>query len=369
MNHLEKYVLVINPGSTSTKLALFLFQESGVAEKVEKTVEVPLQIIEEKPHYLDQISFRLSQVRSFLKENGVSENQLVCIASRGGPIKPLPAGTYKVTKHVCDDIMSGRVLTTHSSLIGPVVAYNLSQEWGIPAYFTDPVSVDEFIPEAKVSGLPEIPRYSALHALNMRAVARKYADSVGKTMDDLTAVIAHLGGGFSIGAMEKGRLIDSTNPNEDGPFQLERAGSLPISDFVDYIYDNWPDLKALNRRISGKGGLVAYFGTNSFKDILSLSKEDKNKALVLQAMYYQVGKYIVAMNAVLKGSAEVIILTGGIMHNPEAIDGIKRYTSWMKKPYAVYPGGYEMEALALGAWRVMKNVEPLKDYEVSDYGN
>jgi len=173
---------------------------------------------------------------------------------RGGPIKPLPAGTYQITKEIEQDIMQERILSPHSSLIGPVVAFRLSQEWVVPAYFTDPVSVDEFIPEAKISGLPEIPRYSALHALNLRAVARKYAESKGKSIDELTAVIAHLGGGFSIAALKKGKLIDSTNPNEEGPFQLERAGSLPVSDFVNHVYENWPDQKSLRRRISGKAG-------------------------------------------------------------------------------------------------------------------
>jgi len=359
---LEKFILVINPGSTSTKLALYRPLENEVEVVVEETVSVPVDVLEQKPHYTDQIDFRQQQVLEFISKHGVSSDQIVCIASRGGPIKPLPAGTYQITREVEEDIMHERILSPHSSLIGPVVAFRLSQDWGVPAYFTDPVSVDEFIPEAKVSGLPEIPRYSALHALNIRAVARKYAESHGKTLDELTAVIAHLGGGFSIAAMEKGKLIDSTNPNEEGPFQLERAGSLPVSDFVNYIYDNWPDQKSLRRRISGKGGLVAYFGTNDFREILKISKEEKDKVLVLESMYYQVSKYIAAMNAVLHNEAEVIILTGGIVYNEEAVDGIKRYSSWLQKPYAVYPGGYEMEALATGAFRAFKGLEPLRDY-------
>jgi len=363
---LEKFILVINPGSTSTKVALFRALENEVEVAVEENVSVPVDLLEQKPHYVDQIDFRLQQVLEFIDKHGVRSDQILCIASRGGPIKPLPAGTYKITKEIERDIMQERILSPHSSLIGPVVAFRLSQEWGVPAYFTDPVSVDEFIPEAKVSGLPEIPRYSALHALNLRAVARKYAESKGKSIDELTAVIAHLGGGFSIAALEKGKLIDSTNPNEEGPFQLERAGSLPVSDFVNYIYENWPDQKNLRRRISGKGGLVAYFGTNDFREILKLSKEDKDKALVLESMYYQVAKYIAAMNAVLRNEAEVIILTGGIVYNDEAVDGIKRYSSWLKKPYAIYPGGYEMEALAIGAFRAFKGIEPLRVYGGND---
>ena len=359
---MEKFILVINPGSTSTKLALYRPLENEVEVVVEETVSVPVDVLEQKPHYTDQIDFRQQQVLEFISKHGVNSDQIVCIASRGGPIKPLPAGTYQITREVEEDIMHERILSPHSSLIGPVVAFRLSQDWGVPAYFTDPVSVDEFIPEAKVSGLPEIPRYSALHALNIRAVARKYAESQGKTLDELTAVIAHLGGGFSIAAMEKGKLIDSTNPNEEGPFQLERAGSLPVSDFVNYIYDNWPDQKSLRRRISGKGGLVAYFGTNDFREILKISKEEKDKVLILESMYYQVSKHIAAMNAVLHNEAEVIILTGGIVYNDEAVDGIKRYSSWLQKPYAVYPGGYEMEALATGAFRAFKGLEPLRDY-------
>lgn len=359
---MEKFILVINPGSTSTKLALYRPLENEVEVVVEETVSVPVEVLEQKPHYTDQIDFRQQQVLEFISKHRVNSDQIVCIASRGGPIKPLPAGTYRITREVEEDIMHERILSPHSSLIGPVVAFRLSEDWGVPAYFTDPVSVDEFIPEAKVSGLPEIPRYSALHALNIRAVARKYAESHGKTLDELTAVIAHLGGGFSIAAMEKGKLIDSTNPNEEGPFQLERAGSLPVSDFVNYIYDNWPDQKNLRRRISGKGGLVAYFGTNDFREILKISKEEKDKVLILESMYYQVSKYIAAMNAVLRNEAEVIILTGGIVYNDEAVDGIKRYSSWLQKPYAVYPGGYEMEALATGAFRAFKGLEPLRDY-------
>jgi butyrate kinase len=366
---LEKHILVINPGSTSTKLALYGYSKSGLVPETEENIQVPVNVLEEKPNYMDQVEFRLSQVIQVLEKNRVQPEQVTCVASRGGPIKPLPAGTYKITKDVYDDIMAGRVLTVHSSLIGPLIGYLLSERWHVPAYFTDPVSVDEFIPEAKVSGLPELPRYSALHALNLRAVARKYVEGQGRSLDDLTAILVHLGGGFSVAAMENGKLIDSTNPNEDGPFQLERAGSLPVSHFVDYEYENWPDLSTLNRRISGKGGLVAYFGTNNFKEILRMCGESSEKALILDAMYYQVSKYIAAMNAVLKGKAEVIILTGGIVYNQEAVDGIKSYTSWMGKPYVLYPGGYEMEALALGAWRVMEGLESAKDYGVSANAN
>ncbi|NPV88695.1 butyrate kinase [Coprothermobacteraceae bacterium] len=362
---MSKYILVINPGSTSTKLALFEAEGSSLRSLVETNVAVPVHVLEEKPFYLDQIQFRKSQIEDFVKEHGVSPSDILAIAARGGPTKPLKAGTYVITKAVYDDIMSGRVLSPHVSLAAPAIAYELGQEWGVPAYFTDPVSVDEFIDEARISGLPEIPRYSALHALNVRAVARKYAESQGKSLGDLTAIILHLGGGFSVVAMERGRIIDAINPNEEGPMQLERAGSLPITDFVDYIYENnFPDLKTLKRKIAGKGGLVAYFGTNDFREILKLAHESPEKALFLEAMYYQVGKYAAQMNSVLKGSAEVIIITGGIAHNNDAIEGIKRWTAWMNVPYAVYPGSFEMEALAMGAWRVITGQEQARDYEV-----
>ncbi len=354
-------IVVVNPGSTSTKLGVFKATDEGVEKLVVETIEHPQEELDKFNNVLEEKDMRKQAVLEFMNRHEVNRDNLMAFAVRGGPVKAMEGGTYEVNEKIVDDILNWRVEAHHISLVGIVIGYELANEFGVKAYFTDPVSVDEFEDVARLSGLPELPRRSHGHMLNLRAVVRKYASEVGKDISNVNAVAVHLGGGFSIAAIKRGRIIDINNANEGGPFQVERAGSLPVGDLVRYIYDKKPDKVETLKRIAGKGGMYAHLGTKDFREALKMAEENESVKLVIDAMLYQVSKDIVAMATALKGDVEVIIVTGGLAHNSYVIDFFKKHTGWIA-PFKVYPGGFEMEALAEGAWRVIKGLEEPKVY-------
>ncbi len=354
-------VLVINPGSTSTKIAVFNGKEEICGKTIRHSAEelVPYKTI------TDQYDFRKDKILEMLKEANIDLSSLDAIVGRGGLLKPIPGGTYKVTSDMIDDLRIG-ILGEHASNLGGILANEIAKEAGnIPAFIVDPVVVDEMSDLAKFSGRPEIWRKSIFHALNQKAVARRYAIEKGKKYEDINLIVAHLGGGFSIGAHEKGKVVDVNNAlNGDGPFSPERAGGLPAWDLIEIALSNKYTRSELKKFLAGKGGVVAYLGVN---DMLKVQKEvesgNKEYEKVYKAMAYQVAKEIGACAAVLKGDVDAIILTGGIAYDSQLfVPWIKERVSFIAE-IIVYPGEDEMKALYEGAVRVLSGEEEAKVYQ------
>ena len=338
-------ILVINPGATSTKVAFYEGERCVAKENISHPKEVSFEE-------------RKKLVREFMERFGEPD----AIAARGGPLKPLKSGTYRVTVEMVNDIKEGRVQAQHVSLLAPLMGWELGQELGIPAFIVDPVSVDEMIPEARLSGFPEIKRKSLSHALNMRAVARKVAEEMGGKFEDFNFVIAHLGGGISVSAFEKGRMIDTTNANEEAPFSPQRAGTVPSVSLVELAFSGKYTKEQLIKKLLKESGLVGYLGTDDMREVTArIEKGDKEAELVAKAMALQIAKYIGEMAVVLRGKIDAIILTGGLANSTWLVERIKEYAGFLGK-VVVYPGENELEALALGVLRVLRGEEKEEEY-------
>lgn len=350
-------ILVINPGSTSTKVSIFE-NEHPIHEA---TIRHSVKELEGFDSIFDQLDFRLKIVEDFLKQNKIELSDISAIAARGGPLPPAEGGTYIVDEEFIH-ITREEFVTEHPSLLAALIANKLAEKAGINAYVTDPVSVDEWHPYSRYSGHSELPRISLSHALNMRAVAKRAADELKKPYNMCNLIIVHLGGGISVSAHKKGKQIDNNNANEDGPFSPERTGTLPAGGLVKLCFSGKYDLKTMKAKITKKGGMVAYLDTNNFKEALDRAKNgDKKADEVLRAMIYQIAKEIGKMAAVLNGNVDAIVITGGIAYNNEVIDWLKERVSFIAK-FIVYPGEDEMKALALATLRVLKNEETAKKF-------
>jgi butyrate kinase len=351
-------ILVINPGSTSTKAAVFADERCEWAE----SIDYPVERLSVFHAILEQLDTRLADLLGLLSAKGVRPGSLAAVSSRGGPFKPLEGGTYRVTRDVIEDVYKGRVQFQHASLMGVCLADRLVRGTQVPAFFVDPVSVDEFEPLARLSGLPELERKSLVHALNLKAVARKMADRMGVAWDALHLVIAHLGGGISIGAIRNGRIVDVNNAVEGGPFSPERAGSLPVSSLVRWCYSGQVSCEKLQRKIVGRGGLAAHLGTNDAIEVeRRILAGDAHALRVYEAMAYQIAKEIGAMCTVLNGRVDGIALTGGLAKSSLLTEWIETRVKSLG-PVHVFPGEFEMEALAMGALRVLRGEESAKSY-------
>jgi len=351
-------ILVLNPGSTSTKLALYEDKSPLWTESIIYTSER----INQFDHVLDQLSMREADIKDVFKSKSIKINELSAIAARGGPLKPLESGTYKITSDVVRDIRDGNVQTEHVSNLSPIIAYDLAHEHNIPAYFVDPVCVDEFEPLARISGLPEIKRRSLLHALSVKAVARKAAEKLGKPLNSLNLIVAHLGGGISICPLKKGRIVDVNNANEEGPFSPERAGTLPVSSLIRLCYSNKYTEPELRKKIVGQGGLTGYLQTNDLREVeRRIRAGDDDAEAILQAMAYQIAKEIGAMSTVLHGDVDAIVVTGGGAYSKILTDWVTERVRFISEIH-ILPGDFEMEALALGVLRVLKQEEEAKVY-------
>lgn len=354
----REYILVINPGSTSTKVAVFLDEEcikqknlSHLPEEVNKYEKVA-----------DQFEFRTSAVLNWLEDEGISKESLIAAVGRGGILRPMPGGTYKVTDAMIDDLKSGS-REEHASNLGAMIAKNIADGEGIPSFIVDPVAVDEFQDEARISGLPELPRRSLVHALNVKAIFRRAASEAGKKLEDFDAIIAHLGGGITISPVKGGRIIDANVANDGGPFSPERAGGLPVGDIVRLCYSGKYTQREIKKKTVGGGGLVGYLGTNDLREVEKrIDNGDNDAKAVFEAMCYQISKEIGAMAAVLYGKADAIVLTGGLAYSKALTNYIKDHVEFIA-PVLVMPGEDEMLALAQGANRVLKGWETPKVYE------
>ncbi len=349
--------LIINPGSTSTKIAVF--EDENML--FDKTLRHTVDEISRYDTIFDQKQFRKDIIMECLKEQDFDVKTLDMVVGRGGLVKPIPGGTYKVSDALIEDLKAGPQ-GQHASNLGGVLAREIADEIGKPSFIVDPVAVDELQPVARVSGIPDIQRNSIFHPLNQKAMARRYAKENGRRYEDINVIVAHMGGGVSVGAHRKGRVVDVSNALEgDGAFSPERAGGLPVGPLVRLCYSGKYTEKEMYKRLVGGGGFTAYLGSNDMVEITKRSETDENAKLILDAFIYQVAKDIGSRAAVLEGKVDAIILTGGIAYGPVVTDGIKKYVDWIA-PVVVYPGEDELLALAQGGLRVLNGEEEAKDY-------
>ena len=353
-------ILAINPGSTSTKIAIYEDEEEKFVKNIKHTAEQ----IGWFSNVASQFQFRKDIILNELKAAGFDINEIDAIVGRGGLVKPIESGVYEVNEALIQDL-NNPPLGEHASNLGGLIAHDIAKNMknGAKAYIADPVVVDELQDVARVSGHPLFKRVSIFHALNQKAIARIYAKETGKKYEELNLIIAHLGGGISVGAHDHGRVIDVNNALDgDGPFSPERSGSLPTGQLVKLCFSGEKTEAEIKKIIKGEGGLVGHLGTNDAYEVELKAKEDPKFKLIQDAMSYQIGKSIGAMAAVLKGKVDAILLTGGIAKNPFLVDYVREMVSFIA-PVKVYPGEDEMRALAMNGLMVIRGELKAKVYE------
>lgn len=352
-------ILVINPGSTSTKAAVYE-NESPIAEKA---VYHKPDDFKDCTTVVDQKEIRLKDVLQMLADSNINPERLDAVAGRGGILRPIESGTYLVNERMKMDLINGYG-AVHASALGALIAAELGERYGIPAYVVDPVVVDEMEPLAKLTGIPGIERQSIFHALNAKSVARKVAPQLGTKYEDGRFVVAHMGGGITIGAHRYGRVIDVNDGiSGEGPFSPERCGTVPLADVIEMCYSGKFSKDEMLSYLSKAGGMIAYLGTNDMRQVeKQIRSGDDYAALVMDSMAYQVSKEIGAMVAVLEGRLNGIILTGGLAYSNRFTAAIKQRVDQIA-PVITYPGENELSALAEGALRVLRGQEKVAQYD------
>ena len=351
-------ILAVNPGSTSTKVAVFDDDSRIVVSNLSHSSE-------ELAGYAgiaDQYPLRKRVILDFLREHGIELSSIHAVVGRGGLLHPIAGGTYQVNERMVKDLRAG-VLGEHASNLGGIIASEIAAEIDVAAYIVDPVVVDELDELARVAGIPEINRTSIFHALNQKAVARRAAANRGGKYDELNFIVVHLGGGTTVGAHRRGRVVDVNDGlNGEGPFTPERSGGLPALKVLKLAFSGTYDEGRLKKRIKGEGGLVAYLGTNDAREVQRrVDAGDREAALVFEAMAYQVAKEVGAMAAVLEGRVDAILLTGGVAHSEQFCRWVERRVDFIA-PVEVYPGEDEMRALTEGVLRVLRGAETPRQY-------
>lgn len=354
----ELLVLAINPGSTSTKISVY----KNLILVYGETIRHSAVEISKFETIMDQYSFRKQAIIKTVEKAGISLKDIAAVVGRGGLLKPLPGGTYNINRIMLEDLKEG-IRGSHASNLGALLAYEIAKVVNIPAFIVDPVVVDEMIEVARITGLPEFKRQSLFHALNQKAIARRAASDLGKQITNCNLIVAHLGGGISIGAHLHGRVVDVNNALDgEGPFSPERSGTLPIGDVVRMCFSGETGYEEVQKKLVGRGGLVAYFGTSDVRQVENLIKlGDKNASLVMDALAFQVAKSIGASATVLKGEIDAIVLTGGMAHSEWLMEAINIRVRFISK-VLIYPGEDEMLALTEGALRVLMGQEQVQDY-------
>lgn len=357
MTSMCKTILAINPGSTSTKWAVYQGKEVLYQETIRHNDEALLKY---RTVY-SQMPFRLKTLLDALYHRGFTLEELDAIVGRGGLLKPLQSGTYLICEKMVKDAASGKY-GEHASNLGSIIAFELATMYNLPAFIVDPVGVDELVSEARVSGLKDIERKSHVHALNIKAVSRKIAMQLGRPMEELNFVVAHLGGGISVVAHQKGRMIDVNNADNEGPFSPERCGGLPSKQLVQLCFSGKYSEKQLLKKINSEGGVFSYLGTKNIVEVEERGASlDREAALLIKAMVHQIGKEIGAMATVLEGKIDGIILTGGICHSTNIVSKLKDKIDFLGDVYVV-PGEEELDALVEGALRALNGQEQVKKY-------
>jgi butyrate kinase len=349
----KKLILVINPGSTSTKFAVFEDEKSIF----EETVRHPLSDFADCEKMADQMTVRMRYITEALSRQGIKLEKLSAVVGRGGLVAPMASGTYVVTEAMLKDLHREKA-SIHASCLGGIIAYDLGKKYSIPAYIVDSVVVDEIVPEARISGIPQIERISAFHALNAKAVARLCAKDLGLDYNDARLVVCHMGGGISTSAHRYGRAIDVINGIAgEGGFSPERCGGVYGQNLVEMSFSGQYTKEELLAFMQKNGGIKAYLGVNDMRDVEKMvMRGDPKASLVLNAMAYQVAKDIGTMVVALEGRVDAIVLTGGIAYSNMFTGMIKNYVDRLA-PVKVYPGELEMEALAWGGLRVLRGEE------------
>jgi butyrate kinase len=359
MNMSSRLILAINPGSTSTKFSLF--QEDKLV--FEKNLKHTSEELKTFVKITDQFQFRKDLIMNELLARKTDLKSISAIVGRGGLVKPIESGIYIVNKQMKDDLRIG-IMGQHASNLGGLIADEIASSLpSAVAYIVDPVVVDELQPVAKISGHPEITRRSIFHALNQKAVARIYAASINKEYEELNLIVAHMGGGISVGAHRKGRVVDVNNALDgEGPFSPERSGTLPAGQMAELCFSGRFSHDEIKSMLTGKGGMVAYLGTNSFIDVWKMAESGNEKAkLICDAAAYQVAKEIGAMSAVLKGDVDAVILTGGMAYEVPYVKMIGDMVKYIAK-VVVYPGEDEMKALAFNGLLALDGKIEIKTY-------
>ena len=355
---MSNFILVINPGSTSTKVALF----DGDEKLSEENFRHDAGELGRFDNVADQFEYRMRAIDRWLESHRFKPGQLKAVVGRGAPLRPMEGGSYQITDQMLDDILNRRY-SNHASNLGAIIARHLGERLGVPALITDPITVDNFTEIARVSGIPEITRRCRAHTLNIREISRREAAKMGKQLEEVNFVTAHIGGGISVAALQGGKVVDVNDGLLGmGPFSPDRAGALPIGALVNLCYSGKYTEKELLDKLSKESGLKAYLGSNDLREIENMIDGGDEKAqLYFNAMAYQIAKEIGIAATVLKGDFEAVILTGGMANSQRLVDEIKKYISYLA-PVLIVPGEFEMEALAAAGMRYLDGREELKEY-------
>ncbi|MDR0964434.1 MAG: butyrate kinase [Clostridium sp.] len=350
--------LIINPGSTSTKIGVFEDETLLFEETLRHTTEE----ISAYDTVADQKDFRKDIILKLLESKNFDLKSLDMVVGRGGMLKAIPSGTYAVTDALLHDLQIA-VQGEHASNLGGILAREIGDPLGIPSYIVDPVVVDELMPIARFSGHPKLPRVSIFHALNQKAMARRYAGSVGKAYDELRLIVVHMGGGVTVGGHVGGKVIDVFNGVDgDGAFSPERTGGVPNGALITMCFSGEYTEKEIRKQMVGKGGLNAYVGTNSMKEVSERAAAgDEQCSIIREAFILQMSKDIGAIACSMNGQVDQIIITGGIAYDKTVVAGISARTQWIA-PITVYPGEDELLALTQGGLRILKGEETVKEY-------
>ena len=351
-------ILVINPGSTSTKIAVYQNEKM----LFEETIRHPKEDLAKFNKIIEQKDFRFQEIIRVLSSNDMAIENIDAIAARGGLIKAIESGVYEITEAMVEDLHSDYA-SLHASCLSGLIGYDLKNKYGIPAYVVDPVIVDELQDVARLSGIPGLDRVSVFHALNQKAIGERCAETLDKKYEDCNFIIAHMGGGITVAAHNKGKCIDVNNGIEgEGPFSPERCGGVSVIQVVNLCLSKKYSEKELREFATKSGGMVGYLQTNDLRECQKMIAAGDQKALlVFRTMAYQVAKEIGAMAVVLKGEIDEIILTGGLAYSQEFVEEIGKQVNFLA-PIRVYPGEFELDALADNVLKVMRNEKKAKQY-------
>ena len=354
---MDHKILVLNPGSTSTKIALYENKRQIFSENIEHSSSELLNFAD----LFDQAGYRAKAINSVLLKHSVVLSELTAIAGRGGILPNMESGGYLVTEALVDALHDDNIFP-HASNLGGILAFEIAEQLGIKAYIYDAVTANEFPDIAAVTGMPDVRRSNLCHVLNMKAVSRKVAEKYGKKYEDLCLLLAHLGGGITVAVLKDGKIIDSIG-DDAGPFAPERSGSVPLFFVIDMCYSGKYNKREMSVKVRGQGGLKAYFGTSDCREIEKMIADGNQQAkLMYEAMAYQVAKGIGQLAPVVNGNLDYVVLTGGLAYSEMLTKMISERVSFIA-PIEIVPGEGEMEALALGVLRIMKGEEDAKEYQ------
>jgi butyrate kinase len=351
-------LIIINPGSTSTKTALF----DGETKITDQVVRHDANDLAGFDNVADQLDYRLNDIDKWLESLKLPDGQPKVVIGRGAPLRPLAGGSYEITEQLLSDVTTMRY-SNHASNLGSIIAHHLGERYHVPAMIADPITVDNFVDVARISGVPEIERKCRVHALNIKEVCRREAARVGKNLDELNFVAVHMGGGVSVAALRGGKVIDVNDALLGmGPFSPDRAGALPIGGLVKLCYSGKFTEKEMTTKLSRESGLVAYIGESDLRKVETMiDNGDERAQLHFDAMAYQIAKEIGQIAVALAGEFEAIVLTGGMANSARLTDTIRSYVGFLGE-VRVVPGEFEMEALAAAGMRFLRGEESLKEY-------